>query len=320
MASESPISEGFRTAFREPAIALAEIAWRWTFGLAVLALAIGSLLAYLDTVTVSNAEVLALRGHSLGLIADAIGHILQTGSRLASAAAIVLPAIFGLWVVAATMGRAATLKALLGREVRIALSPQLGLNVLRASVTLASVVGYLGAAILAGRAASDDSSVRMGIFLLAFVVLGGAVTMVRSRVNWFLSLGAIFAARGGRDTFSAVSEAVALFRRHAGKFAGAGAVFGTIHGVLFAFTTVFCLLALSLAGTVPPAATVFLLTVITLAYLAVVDFLDIARLATYVAIDESDRTSPLAVAPEPPMPTLPPLAEPGLPSPEGATS
>jgi hypothetical protein len=65
-----------------------------------------------------------------------------------------------------------------------------------------------------------------------------------------------------------------------------------------------------------------------LAYFAAVDFVYIARLATYVAIHESDRTPPVAVAPEPPrptpeptpMPTLPAVAEPGLPTPDGTTS
>jgi len=320
MASQSPISEGFRTAFREPAIVLAEIAWRWSFGLAALALVAGSFLAYLATLRVSNLELVALRDHPRWLIADAIGHILQGSPRLVMAAAIVLPAIFVLWVAAATVGRAATLKALLRREGRVALSPQLGLNFLRAIVTLAALIGYLGAAILAGRAAAGPDDVRPGVFLLVFVVLGTSVTMVRSRVNWFLCLGAIPAARGGRDTFTAIGEGVGLFRRHARKFASAGAVFGTIHGVLFAFCTVVCLLALSLAARVPPVATLFLLVVITSAYFAAVDFLYIARLATYVAIHESDRTPP-AVAPEPPaMPTLPLVTEPGLSSPEGATS
>ncbi|MFZ3211271.1 MAG: hypothetical protein WA188_07125 [Terriglobales bacterium] len=45
MVSRSPISEGFRRAFREPTIVLAEIAWRWSFGLAALALVAGSLFA-----------------------------------------------------------------------------------------------------------------------------------------------------------------------------------------------------------------------------------------------------------------------------------
>ncbi len=329
MVSQSPISEGFRTAFREPAIVLAEIAWRWTFGLAALALVAGWLFAYLATLPLSKFEVLALRGHPRWLIADAIGHILHGSPRLVMAAAIVLPAIFVLWVAAATIGRAATLKALLRRESTVALGPQLGLNFLRASVTLAALIGYLGAAIIAGRAAAGPYDVGPGVFLLVFVVLGTAVAIVRSRVDWFLCLGAIPAARDGHDTFTAISEAAGLFRRHPGRFAGAGAVFGTIHGVLFAFCTVVCLLALSLAAKVPPAATLFLLAVITLAYFAAVDFLYIARLAAYVAIDESDRTPPpVAVAPEsltpapgpPPLLDLPPVSEPGLPSPEGATS
>jgi len=321
MALESPIGDGFRTAFREPAIVLAEMAWRWTFGVAALALAAASFFAYLDTLAVSRMEFLVLHTRIPWLVANIIGQIVRgSGLRLLMTAAIVLPAIFVLWVAAATVGRAATLKALLRREGRVTLSPQLGLNFLRAIVTLAALIGYLGAAILAGRAAAGPDDVRPGVFLLVFVVLGTSVTMVRSRVNWFLCLGAIPAARGGRDTFTAIGEGVGLFRRHAGKFASAGAVFGTIHGVLFAFCTVVCLLALSLAGRVPPVATLFLLVVITSAYFAAVDFLYIARLATYVAIHESDRTPP-AVAPEPPaMPTLPLVTEPGLSSPEGSTS
>ena len=166
MVSESPISRGFRTAFREPAIVLAEIAWRWSFGLAVLALAAGSLFAYLATLRVSRFELMALRGHPRLLIADAIGHMLHGGPRLVMAAAIVLPAIFVLWIAAATVGRAATLKALLRREGRVALSPQLGLNFLRASVTLAALIGYLGAAILAGRAAAGRGRCSPGRFLV----------------------------------------------------------------------------------------------------------------------------------------------------------
>jgi len=329
MVSQSPISEGFRRAFREPAIVLGEIAWRWSFGLAALVLVAASFFAYLDTLRAGNLELMALRGHPRWLIVDAAGHILHGSPRLVMASAIVLPAIFVMWIAAATVGRAATLKALLRREGRVALSPQLGLNFLRASVTLAALIGYLGAAILAGRAAAGPDDVRPGVFLLVFVVLGAAVAIVRSRVNWFLCLGAIPAAHDGCDTFTAIGEAAGLFRRHPGRFAGAGAVFGTIHGVLFAFCTVVCLLALSLADKVPPAATVFLLAVITLAYFAAVDFLYIARLAAYVAIDESDRTPPpVAVAPEslppvpepPTMPEVPPVSEPGLPSPEGATS
>jgi len=264
-------------------------------------------------------------------VADAIVHILRgSGPRLVRAVAIVLPAIAILWIAAASLGRAATLKALLGREEGMPLAPQLGLNFLRASVTLASLVGYLGVLILAGRAAAaQGADVRPGVFILVFVLLGMAVSVARSRVNWFLCLGAIPAARDGLDTFTALGEAVALFRRHPRRFVGAGIAFGAIHGVVLAFTIVVGLLVLSLAGEVPAAATLLLLTVVMVAYLGAADFLSIARLAAYVEIDTSDRMPPpVAVAPEslplapdlPSMPELPPASEPGLAGPEGTTS
>lgn len=307
MASESPISGGFRTAFREPAVVLAEIAWRWSFNLAAWALVIASLLAYLDTLPITRMEMFLLRSRIPWLIVDVVGQIVRgSGPRLAIMVAIMLPAICIIWIAAASLGRAATLKALLRGGSSLPLAPQVGLNFLRASVTVGALIGYLGALIVAGRAAGSGDEVRAGTFFVVFVALATAVAVVRSLLNWFLCLGAIPAARDGYHTFVALAAAIGLFRRHAGKFAGAGAVFGTIHGVLFAFCTVVCLLPLSLADKVPPAATVFLLAVITLAYFAAVDFLYIARLAAYVSIDENDRMPPLAPVAVEPEPVVPP--------------
>lgn len=306
---------------REPAIALAEIAWRWSFGLGAWALVIASLCAYLDILPAGN---LVLRADNRWLLAAAAGDILQESARLVAAATIVVPAIFLLWIAAATMGRAATLKALLGREARIAFSPQLGLNFLRATASLAAMIGYLGAAILAARIATGRYDVRPAVFLLVFAALAMAVAVVRSRLNWFPCLAAIPAAHGGCDTFSAIGAATGLFRRHAGSLVIAGAIFGTVHTVLFAFYTVICLLVFSLAGKVPPAVTLFLLAGITLTYSAAVDFLYIARLAAYIAIDDGDRMPPPAVVPEPippaPQPDFSLISGPGLATPEGAGS
>ena len=315
MASESPISEGFRRAWHGPEIVLAEIAWRWSFGVATLALGIGSLWIYLDTLPVSNSAFQALGRHPRWLVASALAHVLHDGAHLLRFAAIMLPAIFVLWIAAVTLGRAATLTELLGREAGVRLRPQLGLSFLRASVALASFAGCLGALILAGQAAAD-TRLSSGVALAIFALLTLTIEVLRSRLNWFLSLAAIPAARNGCDTLAAISTAVALFRRQSRKFAGAGTVFGAIHGVIFAFATVVSLLVLALADKVPPAATLFFLTAITLAYCAAVDFLHIARLAAYVAIDEIDRTPPppatVAVAPE----SLPPAPEPPMPIPE----
>jgi hypothetical protein len=325
MDSASAISTGFRRAAREPEIVLAEIAWRWTFGLAALALAAGSLFVYLDTLPVTNIEAIALRSHTGWLIADTLSHILRgSGPRLLAAIAIIIPALFALWIAAATAGRTATIKALLPEEGGVPLRPQLGLNFLRAAVGLASLVGYLGATILAGQAAARGVEVRPRIFFSLFLTLALAITMARSRLSWFLSLAAISAARENLDTLSAISSAVELFRRRAGNFVGAGAVCAVIHGALWVLTTVLVLLVLSLGARVPPGLVLLLLLGVTLAYFAVCDFLYIARFAMYVAIDESDRTPPAPpVGAEPPTPAPPselPLQfpQPGVANPEGA--
>jgi len=323
MTADSPISAGFRTAWREPAIVLAEIAWRWSFAIAALAIAAASALAYLNTLPVTDSELAGLRAHPRWLVTALIGHILYGSSSLIATVAIILPAISALWMAAATFGRAATLKALLKREEDVAFAPQLGLNFLRSAAMLASVIGYLGAAIVAGRIAAGAYESRPGVFVVVFVAVGAVIAIVRSRIDWFLGLGSIPIARDGCDSFAAISRAVGLFRRHAAKFAVAGAVFGTIHTALFAFCSVTCLLVLSLAGKAPQAAMMFLLAVIALAYFAAVDFLYVARLAAYIAIDEDDRTPrpvvtaeliPPAAQPHPPL-----ISGPGLPSPEGAS-
>jgi len=313
MVSESPISEGFRRAFREPAIVLAEIAWRWTFAVAASALAIGSVAAYLDAFPVSNAEILALGRQPRWLIAVAFNHLLQGGPRLLRVASILLSGLFVLWIAAAALGRAATLQAMVRRDGRVAILPQLGLTFLRAGVTLASLVGFFGVLVFTDLAAAHASDTSSGVFVGVVLLLGVAIAMLRSRINWFLSLATIPVTRDGCDTLTAIGEAVALFRRQTRKFTGAGAICAALHGVLFVFATVVCLFALSLVGRMAPAGPLLVLTLVTLGYFVAVNFLFIARLAAYVAIDERDRTPPATVvAPEspPPAPEPPPLPAP----------
>ena len=306
MASSAPISKGFRVVFREPAIVLAEIAWRWSFGVAAWALVVASFFAYLDTLAISKLQLLLLGSRVPGLVVAAFGEILRgSGVRLAVTIAILLLATSLMWIVVAGFGRAATLQALIGGEAPVPLAAQLGLNFLRASVTLAALIAYLGALLIAGGAAAAGDEVRPGIFFVVFLALGIVIAVVRSRLTWFISLGAISAARDGQDTFSAITAAVGLFRRHAGKFTAVAAVFGTIHFVLFAFFAMASLLALSLADRLPAGITLLLLAASTVVYFALTDALYIARLAAYVEIDQADRRPPPApVLPEP-APVLP---------------
>jgi hypothetical protein len=315
----TPVRDGFRRVSRDPALLLAEIAWRWTFWLAALALFLASLLAYLDTLEVSALSDWALRSHTPWLVADALGEILQgSGPQLMAMIAILIPTVCLLWIGAASVGRAATVNSLVAEE-GASLRSQLGLSALRAAVMLASLIGYLGAAILAARAAGEGDDASPGIFFAVFLLLAAGITIVRSRVNWFLFLAAIFAARR-RSTFAALRGAVALFRRHAGSFAWTGLVFGLLHGFVFFAAAIACVIVFSVPGSGTKLLSAGVLLVIAILYCATADFLYVSRLAAYVAIDEADRTLPEIVAPPEspaPGPSIEP-APPMSPLPEGA--
>jgi len=173
MSQVSPTLEGFRAAFRRPSLTLAEIAWRWTVGATATALVAFSLLEYLDTLPVTGGDILLLRTRQPILIGQALGHIFRgSAPRIVMAELVAAIALICLWIFAASMGRATTVRSLIdyfaerlktandgeglvpGSSVTAAspksspLGSLLRLNFLRAAVALAAVLGLVGAVIL----------------------------------------------------------------------------------------------------------------------------------------------------------------------------
>jgi hypothetical protein len=308
MAAHSPTLEGFRAIFRSPSLGLAEVVWRWSLGAAACLLLGATLLEYLDTLTVSPADLLLLRSRQPFLIGHAFARILAgSGPRLVHATLVLLPALALAWMVTAAVGRAATLQGLLSRArtENWHLRALIGLNFLRVGLALAAILGFCGAAILAGFA-STDAHPRPSLTFLLLVALTFTVWSLWSVVNWFLSLAAIFVVRDGRDTFAALGDAVGLCRDYLGPVLASGSWFGLIHGLFFAFATVVACFPLALATALPGRLTVFVMFLITLAYFAVVDYLYVARLAAYVCIVEDSHQPPAILPPleNPPSPEL----------------
>src|SRR4030088_505925 len=114
MSRPSPTLEGFRFAFRHPLLPLAEITWRWSVGATVCALLGFSFFEYLNTLPVNSGELLFLRSRQPILISRAIAHILRGSlARVSMAALLGAAALTVLWIVAASLGRAITVRALL---------------------------------------------------------------------------------------------------------------------------------------------------------------------------------------------------------------
>src|SRR6266436_7574971 len=153
MARRSPTLQGFQTIFRLPSLGLAEIAWRWSFGLAVAALLAFSFREYMATLPVTAAEMFMLQTRQPALVLQAIARILEGSAPRAVTALIVLGLALTLaWVVLASLGRAATLKTLFEyfqprgesrprtRRLTSRLISLMGLNFLRASGLLAATI------------------------------------------------------------------------------------------------------------------------------------------------------------------------------------
>jgi hypothetical protein len=307
MPQRFPTRDGFEAVARAPSLWLAEMTWRWSFGISSCLLIFVSLLEFLRSLVVSRADLLFLRSKNPFLVSGALGNIFSgSGPRLLRAAAILLPALTILWVLAATLGRAATLKFLLPGSV-VRYRSLAGLSLFRAAVTLAAIVGFFGAAVLAGHAGAGSSEEaanaanRLYYVAAVFLGLSFVVACAWSILNWMLALAAIFAVRERQDTLGATAEAVRSFRRHLGQFFATSTWFGLLHLVAMVGASYVATLAVPLAA-ISRWAAVLVLIVVAALYFAAVDFLYIARLAAYVVIAEPPAEEVPETIPEPVQP------------------
>lgn len=296
--------------FRRPSLGFAEIAWRWSFGAAAGLLTALSCLEYLDTLPVSRGDLLLLRSRQPVLISRAVGNIVRgSGFRLVEAFAVLALALAVGWIVVAALARAATINALLAhfrgkseslsQRVGWRLDPLLGLNFLRAAVTLAALVGCLAGLALAGMASTPEEA---GMALQTAMVIFVLVWLAWSMVNWFLSLAAVFVVANGQDTFGGIADAVDFLRRRSGPVFAVGTSFGLAHVAAFVVASFVAAVPLVLATVLPGRMVLAGVIVVTLVYFAVVDFLYIGRMAAYVAILElpaEPSFQPSAFSPQP---------------------
>jgi hypothetical protein len=293
----SPTAEGFRAAWRRPSLTLAEIAWRWTIGAAATTVFLFGLFEYLSTLTVSNAELLLLRSGQPYLVGQALAHIARgTLGRvmLSTMFAALMLSLF--WSVAGALGRVATVRGLLGyfrrgvasandRPARARLHSLVRLNVLRAAVSGAAILGFAGAFIIAGFVSTAEHP-RPGLAFLLFLPLAGLVWIIWGGLNWLLTLAAIFAARDGENAMAALSAAATLCREHTGAVAAVSTWTGLAHLVAFVGATTIVGMPLGFVAIVPWRLVLAVMILITLAYFALADWIFMARLAGYVCIAE----------------------------------
>jgi len=320
----SPTAEGFRAAWRRPSLTLAEIAWRWVVGATAAALLLFGVIEYLHTLPVSNAELLFLKTGQPLLVGQAIAHILRGSVERAVLASLVgAIAVGGLWILAASLGRIATVRVLLGyfavrRELAKVVSTDpveatdsarrasplralFNLNFLRVAVVVAAFCAMMGASILAGFA-SPAADPQPGPYFLCFLPMAALISFAWYLLNWFLSLATVFAVRDGAHAISALSSAASFWRDRPGPIFAVTTWNVLAHIAVLIGASSVASVPLGLMSLLPGRVMMAFILVVSLAYFAIVDWLYTARLAGYLCILEMPTEQRSPAHPAPPRP------------------
>jgi hypothetical protein len=325
MSPPAPTLEGFRAAFRRPSLALAEIAWRWVVGSAAVVSVIFLLIEYTGTLRVSGSDANLIATAQPLLVLRAFVHIIRgTLSRAALAAVLGAVAFSLLWVVAASIGRAVTGRALLDyfrsspQALRsfqhgdhwTAFRALLTLNFWRVAGMLAALLSFAGAAIIAGLVSPEaDPQPTFAFFVL--VLLTPLICIAWSQLNWLLSVASVFAIRDGEDALSSVSAAVTFLRERPGPILAVSLWNALARIVAFVGASIFALLLVAFLHGAPARVIIGGSVLVAVAYFAFVDWLYIARLAGYICIVEMPNSFvPQAISSL----AIPPSALPGIPT------
>ena len=335
MPHPSPSRAGFDLVIRRPALIFAEIAWRWCFGLASLALLGMTSVLFLNSVHVTDGDMQLMRSGSPWIAADVLARLLSANSApLLRALAVLVPGMAILWTIAAAVGRAITTPPLIRhghisgradaasgpvsghdfsraetasretpalaaegrRRHRGNFSALLGISFLRATLMVALIAGYFGCALIAAvvsNAMGGTPESQIATSLLVFLPLFLLLMLAWAALNWLLSIAPVFAVRDARPALAAFDDTVRLFSSNRRDFIAIGTAYGFAKTIAIIVVTVagFFLVA-ALAAL--PKLLLALLILITLAYFAFADVLNLARLASYAVLADvpSDEHAP----------------------------
>lgn len=299
------VRSGFRAIHAAPALAIAEIAWRWLFGAIACALVCFTFREIMAGVDVSPVEMAVSRRSDAFAIADAIVRVLvQVLPRFVNALAVIVPLLAVVWIACASIGRVATLRTLAIPDRSSGFQPPappasnrpsfsvLALNCLRAFFSIAAAIAFFGTVfIVSERTAPDVQSGVLPVLVFAWMLFALFLGILWGVVNWFLALAPVFCVRDGVGAWRAISASLALYRTSSRDYLAIASAFGLFRLAAMVVAILAGLVVIA-AGRAWVAVTVSV--VIALAYFAVADYLYIARLAAYVDLTAGRRVGEVA--------------------------
>ena len=280
----NPITQGLRAVTRDPAIFLVEILWRWSFAIVACLLVVGIGLMLLGPLHIGHRWDTAVSSRDPQRVAQLIvAVVLLLGIKVIMIAVIGVPlAIALIWSILSALGRFVTVKRLRASQTSLRFRSIFALQLLRGFVGWFSFVllltAMIGEMLIATRGPQPD-------LLLYYLMMMPSVVLISAfwlTVNWYLSLAAIF-GREGQSFRGALRQARQTVRQQRSDFAGTGFVFLLFRVIVLLIATAICGLTSGMVGS-SPQSYFTLLIIVSLAYLAVADFLYMARMAAYLAL------------------------------------
>jgi hypothetical protein len=279
----NPIAQGIKAVWRDPALFLVEILWRWSFVIVACLLIVSAGAILLGPLHIGNAWNSASQSRDpqkMGQLALMVLLILGVKAIVAAIAAPLAIAL--LWSIFSALGRFVTVRRLRAGLSSLRFRSILALQLSRGFISWFSLIllaaAIFGETLIATRGPRPDLLL-FYLMMMPSVVLIAAFWLI---CNWYLSLAAIF----GREehTFrGAIRQARQTVRLQRPDFAGTGFVFLLIRTALLLAAVAICGLTSGMAGTSPQNYFV-LLMVVLLAYLAAAYFFYMSRMAAYLAL------------------------------------
>ena len=287
-----------------------ELTWRWCFGLGAWGLTILSIVLFLDSLKISPRDELLLATFQPQLLQRAAAHILGGRlGRLVWEQATLTLGLTLLWALAASAGRAATLRRLVAmfradddpEDVVWKFAPVFWLCLWRAIWTLIALAVALGS-LAGGVIMAHNQRAALAALLLSFGVgLSWAFGIV---LNWFLGLAPLFCIRNDVGTAEALGQSVDFSSRQTGTLFGLGFAFAMLRLIWAGTMSLAVLAPLRLAHHIARGWIGLIMASVALVYFAGADLLYLARLAAYVSLAE-DESHPVDTL-QAPSPAVPP--------------
>lgn len=285
--------EGFREVWRDPALLLIEIGWRWSFGVLSILVFTASLFLLLGSISLDSQRLESLTHLNPWQSAQMIAHWLSVVARQLLRIAISATLFLAFcWTCLSAVGRHATLtRPAFGYEP--GLRSCLAISALRAALAMIAIVFWISASMVAGMVGATGRGEALPNPAMVLAVLVPTLVLLVSAgscANWYLSLAPLFSAEPWQLSIASVWNFVRSDRDRIFEIA---IISGVMRFVLFAAAF---MVSLAIAAVVTnPRLLLADLIAVSLLYFLVADFIYVARLAAFGKLATGVRTQPTSV-------------------------